>query len=379
VLAAWALVAIVNLSAAFAISLQPGRQTDVEGMLTFGREWLAGTNSYMVAGQFPVYPPNAIVVLSPFTAIGDQWLVPFWVTLNLVLAIAAVYLAVIVARPMASWSAAMLPMLMFLSWGGFRALLQFSLLALVLGLLAMALATRRPWWSGICLGLALMKPHVAAPFWLWALFARRLRVAATALSFAALACVAFCVRVHANPLQLVEKYAEILRTYYLGDPIVVGVSEMRPLVALAASDPRLVDAISIAFALALLAAVCVAGFAERPIHDRLMASAPPLAAVWSLLTFYNLTYGFVLLLPVAALFLFAGDPRTRVLRRSAFWVMQFALMIDVPGLWRRVGHLFSVRSEMSVIVSETDRVLMLALFLCVALTVRRQALPECDR
>jgi hypothetical protein len=81
--------------------------------------------------------------------------------------------------------------------------------------------------------------------------------------------------------------------------LMVGLAPLRPLIALAISDPGIVNAVAIAIAMALLALVCVLGFAERKRRDVLMISAPPLVGVWSLLTFYHLTYGFILLLPVA--------------------------------------------------------------------------------
>ena len=65
-------------------------------------------------------------------------------------------------------------------------------------------------------------------------------------------------------------------------------------------------------------------------------AAPPLVACWSLLTFYHLTYGFVVLLPVMML-LALNDARPSILRKTLFWLLQLGMMFDIPGLSRRAG------------------------------------------
>lgn len=360
----WALMAAVNLSAGVAIATWPERQADLETMREWGRNWLvAGSNIYVSYGNAPDYPPNAIVALSPLGVLPDQWAVPVWAGLNLALAILATYLAVRVARPQTALFEAGLPMLMFLCWGGFRALLQFSLLSLTFGLLAMVVAEKRPKWSGVCLGLALMKPQMAAPFFLWALFTRRVRIAGIAVLVACAGVVLFCLRVHASPLAVALQYAAILKTLYTGNVVMIGLSQLRPLIARAVSNAAIVDAIAGTITLSMLAVICRLGFAEGKQGKTLMYSAP-LVGVWSLLTFYHLTYGFLLLLPAATLLLFANDPDTAKSRARLFWVMQLGLMVDVPNMWRRFGHLFHAPRLVSDVLMQADRVLMLAIFLC---------------
>ena len=176
VLIAWALMATVNLVAGAVVTSWPERQRDLDTMRRWGHRWLAeGRNVYAIAGEAPDYPPHAIVVLAPLAEISSRFAVPLWAVVNVVLAIVAPLLAVRVAKPRAMWSDVALTTMMFLCWSGVRTLLQFSLTALVLGLLATALADTRPVWSGVCLGLASIKPQVAVPFVLWALLTRRVR------------------------------------------------------------------------------------------------------------------------------------------------------------------------------------------------------------
>ncbi len=347
-------------------------------MNRWGRQWLVeGTNIYATSDDEHDYPPHAVIALSPLSLLPDAWAVRIWAAMNLALAVAAPYLAVRIVRPQAGWRAIALPVLMFLCWGGFRTLLQFSLLTLVFGLLAMRLADRRPAWSGICLGLALMKPQIAAPFFFWALFTRRPRIAAAAVMVVIAGAVLFCVRVGANPIAVTQRYAETLHTHYLADQdlLMVGLAQLRPLIALAIPDPDIVNAAAIAIAAGLLACICLLGFAEGKRREVLLIGAPPLVAVWSLLTFYHLTYGFVLLLPVATLLVFENDPSTRFFRAAVFWVLQLALMVDVPGMWPRVAALLlpARAADLWGMPTHADRVLMTGMFVClVVLALKRR-------
>jgi hypothetical protein len=91
-----------------------------------------------------------------------------------------------------------------------------------------------------------------------------------------------------------------------------------------------------------------------------------LVALWSLLTFYHLTYGFVMLVPLAALLLYEGSAHTRGNRRVLFWLLQFGLMFDLPGLWRWFGGYRAASPWLDAVVIHADRVFMLGLFIATA-------------
>jgi hypothetical protein len=362
----WTLMALANLGAGLVIASSPGRQSDLESVQRWGAKWLAGVNVYGDDQMAPDYPPNAIVALSPLGAVSAAAAVPLWAAFNIGLALLAPYLAVRASRPAARHVDAALLMAMFVCWGGFRTLLQFSLLALTLGLLAMILADRRPGWSAVCLGLALVKPQVAAPFFAWMVFTRHWRNAATALMVAAAGFAVFCVRVQADPTDVVRNYGTTLHMYYAGDAIMTGLSDLRPLIVSVAPNSAMADGIAAAIALVMLGAICVLGFREGREPNRTMYSAPSLLALWCLLTFYHLTYGFVLLLPAAALLVCADDCRTRAFRAGVFWVLQAALVVDIPGVCRRIGHSFPMPAAVTGVLENFDRGLMLFLFVCIA-------------
>jgi hypothetical protein len=363
-LAGWTLMALLNLAAGVVISSRPERQSDLSMIQRWGRAWMVnGSNVYRSDAEEVDYPPHAIVVLSPLGAFPGTAGVPFWASLNLALGVLAVYLAVRTARPEAPPGAIALPMAMFLCWGGFRTLLQFSLLTLTFGLAAMALADRRPAGSGICLGLALMKPQMAIPFVLWAIFTRRLRTLMVAAAVVVSGFLAYCLRAWVSPVDVVVRYTEILRDVYW-DPTanLAGLAEVRPLVALMVSSADGVNALTATLALVLLAGICTLGYLEGRHRATPMFSAPALAGVWSLMTFHHLTYGFILLLPAATLLLYAEQPESRALRARIFWLLQAGLMCDVPGLWRWSGMPLHLPSSVGDVLLHADRVLILILF-----------------
>jgi hypothetical protein len=371
-IAAWALAAAVNLSAGLWLATDPDRASDLENVERWGHQWLIdGKDVYARPGVTTSYPPHGIVALSPLGVIPPRMAQPAWLAVNVACAVLAPWLAALAVRPGAHWPDALLLILMFLCWGGVRSLLQFSLATLTFSLLAMRFADQRPRSSGLALAIGLIKPQIALPVFVWALLTRRLRVAGIALAFVMLGFAVFCIRARAAPLSVIAAYLGILQLLYLGAAIVVGLANVRELLALAISDTRIVDALAITIAAALLVVVWIVGTRERTRSGVVMYSAPPLVAVWSLLTFYHLTYGFVVLLPLAAVLRFSSEGRTATYRKRLFWGMQLALMIDVPGVWRRVEHLIEAPTILSTAAMQFDRALMLALFASVGVLAAR--------
>lgn len=331
-------LALLNLVAGTVLVTQPERARDLQTIRRWTHQWLFdGRDLYSSpVGSGTDYPPHAIVALSPLSLLPGSIAVPAWAALNLVLAVLAPVLAARFVRPRAELTEIMCLLLLFLCWSGTRSLLQFTLLTLVFGLSTLVLADRRPVWSGICLGLALMKPQIGAPFVLWVLFRRRWRIATVGTLVVACGSLLWCARVGADPLRTAVRYLEILGFYYTGEGSLVGVSQLRPLIAELAPETA-ADVTAAVVSLALLCAISFEGFRSGASRSATLYPAPAMAVVWSLLTFYHLTYGFVLLLPVAALLLLDEHRETYRVRLAIASLMQLALMVDVPGLWRRFG------------------------------------------
>jgi hypothetical protein len=354
----WALLAFVNLAAGIVIASHDGRANDLESVMRWAKAWLIdGANVYQPLDSTTDYPPHAIVLLSPLGAPSSVVAIPVWAAVNVCLAIIAPYLAARFYRPSAPFRVILLPILMFLCWGGVRTLLQFSLLALTLSMAALSLADRRPMAAGAILGCALMKPQVALPVFCWALFTRRWKVALTSIGGVAIGFAAFCLWAGADPIFVVRRYADILASYYTGGALLAGLSELRPAIRALVSNVSDVDTIAGSIAIGLFAGICVAGFQEGGARTRLLYAAPPLVACWSLLTFYHLTYGFIILLPVMMMLALIDTERSK-LRMWIFWILQIGMMIDLPGLARLTGL---SRTAFGMALLHADRALMLCL------------------
>ena len=214
---------------------------------------------------------------------------------------------------------------------------------------------------------------------LWALFTRRLRLIAIALGTASAAFVIYCVRVAANPVSVAANHLAALRNFYTGAAAMAGLSEIRPLIERVVPGAIARDSIVMTVALALLAVVCVIGSLERKRKLSLLYSAPALAGLWSLLVFRHLAYGFILLLPLAALLWLDTNSATAIFRKRVFWFLQIAMMADVPGLWRRFGHLIVEAPTGDGWFNQVDRVVMVVLFLCVLKLALTDAPPASNQ
>jgi hypothetical protein len=286
------------------------------------------------------------------------------------MAILAPYVAARFFRPHDPSRVIALPILMFLCWGGVRTLTQFTLLALVCSMAAMSAANRRPITAGAWLGLAMMKPQAAVPVFLWSVFTRRWSVVFMSLAVVTAFAAVFCLRVGAHPLPVAERYLEILAVNHTGEAILGGVSEFRPLIRQWVSEVSAVDAIASSIALALLAGICVMGVQEGIARKHVLYAAPPLVACWSLMSFYHLTYGFVILLPVLML-LTLNHAKRSTLRKTMFWMLQLGMMFDIPGLSRRVG--LSGTPVFENVLAHADRALIVTLLVGLVVLAWREA------
>lgn len=368
----WGALALLNLGAGAVVSSLPHRLADLETMMRWGRYWLVeGVNIYD-SGPWGLvdYPPNAIVLLSPLGLMPLGAAHPVWMMLNAAMAIAAPYFAARFLRPHDPFRVIALPILMFLCWGGVRTLTQFTLTALMCSMSAMATAASRPPLAGVWLGLAMMKPQVAVPVFLWSVFTRRWTVVFAAVATAGMLVAAFCLRSDARPSWIAARYIETLAVHHTGEAILAGLSELRPAIYQLLSDASEVDAVASSIGLGLIAGLSVAGFQEGSARRRVLYTAPPLVACWSLLTFYHLTYGFVILLPVLML-LALDDARPSGLRRTLFWTLQLGMMFDIPGLSRRAG--LEGTTIFANVLVHADRALILTLFAGLVVLAWREA------
>ena len=373
-LMAWGTLALLNLAAGVVVSSQTSRLDNLASMMRWGNRWLIeGTNVFEPGRWGTVeYPPNAVVLLSPLGLLPLTVAHPIWLLMNLAMTVLAPYYAARFLRPHDPFRVIALPILMFLCWGGVRSLTQFTLVALTCSMAAMAVSIRRPITGGVWLGLAMMRPQVAIPVFLWSVFTRRWSVVLTSLAVIGGLVAVFCLRSDAHPFWVAFRYAEMFAVHHIGEGTLAGISELRPLIRQLVTDTSDVDAIAGSIALGLISGICVAGCQEGAVRKRVLYAAPPLVACWSLMTFYHHTYGFVILLPVMMLLALNDAPRSR-LRLGLFWVLQLGMMFDIPSLSRRAG--LSETVLFANILAHADRMLMVTLFVGLVALAWREA-PE---
>ena len=374
VLIFWAALATLNLAAGVVVSSQTNRLWDLETIMRWGRYWLVDGANIYGRGEWGLvdYPPNAMVLLSPLGLLPLSAAHPIWMVLNIPMALLAPYCAARFFRPHDPFRVIVLPILMFLCWGGMRTLTQFTLVALTCSMAAMAVSSRRPIASGAWLGLALMKPQVAVPVLLWSVFTRRWSTVATSLAVVGGLTAVFCLRSGAHPFSMAAGYLETLAEYHTGDAILGGISELRPLIYQLVTDVSDADVIASSIALSLIVGICVAGFQEGAVRTRALYAAPPLVECWSLMTVYHLTYGFVILLPVMML-LALNDSRRSRLRKTMFWSLQLGMMFDIPSWSRRAG--LTDTALFVNVLAHVDRALIVTLFVGLVVLAWREA-PE---
>jgi hypothetical protein len=356
----WAAVAILNLGVGLLIALQPERASDIATVAAQAGDWiLSGQDVYAKNDLVVVYPPHAIVLLSPLAMLPLSVATGLWITANIAFALLSPYFAARCVQPHAPFRSILVPILMFASWWGAHTLVQFSLFSLMLSMAAMMVAERHPRVGGIYLGLALFKPQIALPVFFWALFTRRWQSAVVAVSVVVTGFAIYCARAAAAPVAVIERYFTNLGIYFAGDGILTGASDLRPFIHVFISNARTLDAIGGGLSLALLAGICTGGFQEGRGRARVLYSAPALVACWSLLTFYHLSYGYVVLLPVLMLLIFSDTPQTP-LRRRLLWALQIGMMLSVPGLLRHSG--LAGGALTGALINHFDRFFTLAIF-----------------
>lgn len=358
-----ALAACVNLAAGATLALRdPSRAADLLTLYEWCRAWLIdGVPLYTVPAAVTDYPPNAIVLLSPLALVPRAWIVPLWTTVGLAL---APMLGYIVVRCVSRGDRAdvAVPVLLFLCWASTRTVLQFSVLSLTLAFAAARLADSHRVTSGVALGLALFKPHIAGPVAVWMIVTRRTRAAMVAAAVVVAGWAVFDARVGESPVATLRGYWHVLGEQYGGTDGLIGHTSLRAWTRSLAFDPVAADMWWIAASASLLIVIgwLAARDARRPLECGGIA-ALSLFCLWSLLAVYHNTNNLILMWPVFVFVWFFGEGATPVRRWAPVVALQAALMYDVPT---RLGPRVSPETWMGVAVRDFDRIVVLAGVAC---------------
>ena len=368
-----AVAACVNLAAGAALALRdPARAADLRTMYGWCGRWLAGDGLYTAADAGTDYPPNAIVMLSPLAWLPWPWLVPLWTALGLALAPVLAYLVIRGVSP-GDRVVAAVPMLLFLCWTSTRTLLQFTALSMALAFLSLRLADAHRLASGVALGLALFKPHIAGPIALWVAVTGRARVAMVASAVVLVGWMAYDLRIGENPLITLDGYRHVLGRVHAGPDGLLGRTGLRGWTRILTADPRAADAWWIGGSALLLAGVWWLARRDppRPLEAGRLA-APGLLCLWSLLAFYHNTNNLIMMLPAFVFAWFLDDRSSSPRSWIPIVLLQAALTFDVPT---RLGPRMSDENWAKAAVDNFYRLLVLASFAYVALRWYRLTRP----
>jgi hypothetical protein len=229
---------------------------------------------------------------------------------------------------------------------------------------AVWIADARPKLSGLSLGLALAKPHIAAPCFLWTLCTRRWRVAITAALVVLASFAAYAARIPENPALVARGYAQVIAATYAGPEGLVGLTSIR---AWARTAGEYADIVWIAGSILLLTLACwTAARTRAGCTDGRMIALGTLN-LWSLLTFYHNGHNLILMFP-AFLYLLCGDGAFTSARIVAIAALQLTMMFDVPT---RLGPLAPAHGWQHFAIRDFDRVIALLMFCGLVVAGRR--------
>ena len=336
------------------------RDHDITLMHEWTSAWLyGGVELYARGLRFVDYPPQGIVALAPIAVLPLGWSAVLWALLSIGLALVAPGIAARCVREDASREEVTTLTLTFLCWSGTRTVLQFTLLALVLSLLAWRHAARRPWAAGALLGLAMMKPQVALPFTLWMIVSGSRRVMLSAGVTVTGLLGIYCLRAGTDPVTVVHGWLEALRLIYAGPEQLTGFSELSSLLPSQIRDRWAPALVAVLFAPVL----CFGWWAGRMNRASTMTAIPGMAAAATLLAFRHVSLAFVALLPASAWLLLDGDDETRARRRPFFWALQVGMMFDLPTLERRLGFMHVSLGRLDTVMRHADRGIILGCLL----------------
>jgi hypothetical protein len=360
--------ASINLTAGVVMAARdPSRAADLVTLYGWCRAWaLDGSPLYPDPNGSADYPPNAIATLSPLALLSWQSYVVGSLLIALVATLALPYLVTRCTgrrdRSLLLWVTPL-----FLCWASVRTLLQFSTATMALMFAAVSLARKRPAASGGLLGLALAKPHFAAPIAVWMVLTRHVAVTVVAALVVLAGWILFDAHAHVDLWTMVASYWRVLVSVYSGNEGFIGRTSVRAWALSLAGGSRWGDPIWLVMALLLLIVPCRIAQIDSRRNESSLAG-PSLFCVWSMLVFYHDSSHLIMLLPAFVFLLAVDDAATAWQRWSFAAFLQVFLMYDVPN---RLGTLQSDHIWLTGLALNFDRLLAIATFVYVAVVWKR--------
>jgi hypothetical protein len=333
----WLALAVLSIGSVWWSVLRFGASVDYWWVRVWLDTWQFGAhNPYQIQPAMD-YPPWALVVLAPLAWLGPPPAERVFLGINTTVALLGTWQCVRwteeIAGARLNRAEVMTLSAMLLSTRALRHALIIGNtmpLALLLFMLAMRLASRRPWLSGACFALASFKLNLAVGF----------GVALLVLGNTAALTAGFAVTIglfavttamsHLSPMALIVDYAHSLLGVYGGVGFTRGDTDVRSLIAALTSNVRVVHVSSAAFA-----AVSGVGVACTVRAAKLRSTNAAIVAyavfLWTLLLLPDQSYNMIFVMP--ALWLIHW-PETRLIRTAGLrWACAMAgLIYFIPSV-----------------------------------------------
>lgn len=332
----WSGAALISLVATMhTVVSEPTYQSDLSEVRSWLSVWIrTGASPYDDAHLRVDYPPHGLMALRWLTVVPRAQMLAAFPWVNLLLTVLASWQIVrwfseLQDRPLTRAEAiGHLSMLLasravrrMLVWG------QTASFAILLFVLAMRLAHRRPTLAGLCLGVASYKLNLAAGFGLALLLLGQWWTVLVAASVAVGLTLAFAVSVGQSVATVVTQYVVDFFGVYGGEHFVRGATGLRTALMALLGDYSIVRVLYPAILTAMLLSVCVLarGIGQMRYGRRLLVIG---CLLFSLAGLTHQRYNLLLLMPV--LWILRGD--TRVIRvRWIRWSAPTAALVFLVG------------------------------------------------
>jgi hypothetical protein len=364
-----AFFAFAAASLTYGVATAPGRGIDIAAFRNIGLSWFEGV--YRIYGP----PPFAAVVFSPLAMLSLRQSIILCLALNLLATGACLVLVKALLGSMWPLRAVCYMSALLLSWAPYRVTLRVGQISLIVTalLLGSVLSWKRDKkiLAGLLVGLSLCKYPLSLPFFLYFVWRKEWKIAASALLVVAALTEIFAFRLGLSPLQVILDYVRVTGHRSLSnDAHFAGVTEIGPLLFALTGNESLANGLNIALA-ALALVLMGLVFTRKPQCEKMHLA---IVAFFSLWYVYHRTYDSVVCILPAAFFIDL-IVRKRFLAFAVVCLSALGLLaVSIPGVLTerlRLGVETLSANPVVFLGLHIERILVFGLFWSLLVTLWR--------